>query len=107
MADRSARSRPGRREAQHPFDRKTHRGRGAEFEHDRQAVDASLDLLCQEGLSEDERNIVSLDDALVTLCERLEIEALSNQHPQEAALLGKLQTQFKKLHDYSFGECTS
>ena len=47
---------------------------GKEFEHDRQAVDACLDLLYKEGLS-GEAETRSLGDALMTLCERLEIEA--------------------------------
>jgi hypothetical protein len=80
---------------------------GVEFEHVRQTVDACLDLLCKEGLAEDERNIVLLGAALITLCERLEIEALSNHRQDEATLFAKFQIQFKKLLDDGFGECAA
>jgi hypothetical protein len=83
------------------------RVRGEEFGHDRQAVDACLDLLCHEGLFEDEMNVLYLGDALTTLCERLEIGALLDQCPELATLFAKLQSQFKKLADKGFGECTA
>ena len=61
-------------------------------------------LLCREGLSADKENILFLGNALTTLCERLEIEALSNRRSEEATLFAKLQVQFKKLADDGFGE---
>lgn len=75
---------------------------GVKFEHDRQAVDACLDLLCDEGLATDKDNLDSLGESIMTLCERLEID-----HPSEGPLFMKLHAQFRKLAAEGVGDCTA
>jgi len=80
------------------------RAYGRMFKHERQAVDACMDLACWEGLGNEECNFIDGPvDVLATLCERFEIRAIIEGRPAE--VFAKIRGQIERLRLDGFGKC--